>query len=265
LDLLAAAGLISAATGAGVHRPRSGTLHTFRDDRPRDALADRLPLAAADVDVFGLGAGTADRVTDVAIARLRHDMTGRVALVAPASLSDRPTDGVANVTMASLIARLADGVALVAPARLHARAADGVALVAITCLVAGDANGANFVTPAGLSDRPADGKALITVAGFVAGLRAADRHLFADLIINGVAADFLAAIPDDFLDRLVAGGATLLGGTHVATGRAGRCRTAGIAGRAAVSRFGDTSARQQQEQNERAEPRQTLHRSDSSD
>ena len=70
MDRAATTGFVGAAAGAGVLAPRSGVLHALVHDRARDAFADGLPLAAADVDVFCLGAGTANGVADVFVARL---------------------------------------------------------------------------------------------------------------------------------------------------------------------------------------------------
>lgn len=223
LDLngAAAAGFVGAAAGAGVLAPRSGVLHAFVDDRAGDALADGFPLAAADIDVLRLGAGAANGVADVFVASLGHDFAGRVALISPAGLCDWLADGVADVAVASLIARLADVVALVAPARLRAGDADRVGLVAVAGLIARHAHRADLVAPASLSHWLADGVALVAIAGLVTGLRAADRNLLALLIVHGLIANFFAAVPHDFLDRLVAGRALLLSLAEIAARRAG--------------------------------------------
>jgi hypothetical protein len=221
LNRAAAAGLESAAASAGVLAPGSGVLDALVHDRAGDALADRFPFAAADIDVLRLGAGAADGVADVFVARLGNHRASRVALIAPAGLRDRLADGVADVAVARLIARLADVVALVAPARLHARNADGVALVAVAGLIARHAHRAGLIAPAGLSHWAADGVALVAIAGLVTGPRAADGNLLALLIIDRLVADFFAAVPHDFLDRLVASRALLLSLAEIATGSAG--------------------------------------------
>ena len=61
-----------------------------------------------------------------------------------------------------------------------------------------------------MSHGTANGVALIAIAGLVASPSTADRDLFALLVVDGLIADFLAAIPHDVLDCLVAGRALLL-------------------------------------------------------
>lgn len=243
----AAAGLVGAAAAA-ILSPRSRVLHTFVDDRSGDALADGLPLAAADIDVLRLGAGTADGIADVLVARLGHDFAGGVALITPAGLHDWLADGVADVAVAGLIARLANVVALVAPAGLHARDADGVSLVAVAGLIAGDAHRAGLVAPAGLSHWAADGVAFVAVAGLVAGPRAADGNLLALLIVDRLVADFFTAVPNDILDRLVASRALLLSLAQIAARGARRRWAAVVAGRSAIAGMRDLNACQQKEQ-----------------
>ena len=213
----AAARLVGAAAGARILAPRALVLHALVHDRAGDALADGLPFAAADVDVFRLGAGAADGVADVLVTRLGDHFAGRVALIAPARLHARLADCVADVAVAGLIARLADVVALVAPAGLHAGDADGVGLVAVAGLVAGNAHRAGLVAPARLSHWAADGIALVPIAGLIAGARAADRNLLALLVVDRLVADLFATVPDDFLDRLVASRALLLSLAEIAT------------------------------------------------
>ena len=239
LNGAAAAGLVRAAASAGILAPGSGILHALVHDRPGDALADRLPFAAANIDVLRLGAGATDGVADVFVASLGHDFAGRVALVAPARLRDRLTDGVADISVTRLSDRLANVVALVTPAGLHARDADGVVLVAVARLIARHADRTGFVAPAGLSDRAADGVALVPIAGLVASARAADRHLLALLIVDGLIADLFATIPYDVLDRLVAGRALLLSLAKIATRSTGGSRAAVVAGRSAISGLGE--------------------------
>ena len=217
----AAARLVSAAAGAGVLAPGSGVLHALIHDRAGDAFADGLPFAAADIDVLRLGAGAADGVADVFVARLGYHFASRVALIAPARLRDRFADGVADIAVARLIARLADVVALVAPAGLHAGDADGVGLVAVAGLIAGNAHRAGLIAPARLSHWAADGVALVAVAGLIAGARAADRNLLALLVVDRLVADLFATVPHDFLDRLVASRALLLSLAEIATRSAG--------------------------------------------
>ena len=106
MNRAAAAGLVSAAAGAGVLAPGSGVLHALVHDRAGDAFADGLPFAAADIDVLRLGAGAADGVADVFVARLRNHFARRVALVAPARLRDRATGRVSLIAVASLVAGL---------------------------------------------------------------------------------------------------------------------------------------------------------------
>ena len=220
LNRAAAAGLVGAATGAGILAPRSGILHALVHDRTGDALTDRLPFAAADIDVFCLGTGTANGVANVFVACLRHDFAGRVALVAPARLHARLADRVALISIARLVAWLTDVVALIAPARLRAGDTDGVGFIAIAGLIARHTRRAGLVAIAGLSHWAADGVALVAVASFVAGLRAADRNLFALLIVDSLVTDLFAAVPHDFLDRLVAGRTLLLSLTEITARRA---------------------------------------------
>lgn len=221
MNRAAAAGLVSAAAGAGVLAPRSGILHALIHDRAGDALADGLPFAAADIDVLRLGAGAADGVADVFVARLGNHRASRVALIAPTGLRDGFADRVADVAVAGLIAWLAYVVTLVAPASLRAWDADGVSLVAVAGLIARHAHRAGLVAPAGLSHRAADGVALVAIAGLVTGPHAADGNLLALLIVDSLVADFFAAIPHDVLDRLVASRALLLSLAEIATRSAG--------------------------------------------
>lgn len=240
-------------------------MHTFFDDRTGNALGNRLPFTAADIDAFRLGVRPANGVAHVAIACLRDGTTGRVTLIAPAGLRHRAADGVAAIAVACLIARLADRVALITPAGLHTRHTNGVALVAVARLVARHANCAALVAPAGLRHWAAAGIALIAVAGFIAGLGAADRILLADLIIDRLAADFLTTVPHDFLKSFVASRAASFGLAQITTWGTCGGRAAVVAGRSTITRLGGVSSRQQQEQHRRADPDLAFHRSNSSD
>lgn len=185
------------------------------DDRARDAFLNRLPFAAADFHPLGFSAGLTNCIADVLVARLRLHLVSGVAFVAVAGLSHRSADGVADVAVASLIARFADGVALVTPTRLGAGDTHSVALIAIAGLIARYADRGALVSPAGLRTRLANCVALVAIAGIMHGFCAANRDLFADLVIDRLAADFFATIPHDLLDCFVAGRAALAGLAHV--------------------------------------------------
>ena len=259
----ATAGLVGAAAVA-ILAPRSGVLHALVHHRAGDALTDGLPFTAADVNIFRFGAGTADGVADVFVAGLGDHFAGRVALIAPARLRAGFADGVTDIAVARLIARLADVVALISPAGLHARNTDGVVFVAVACLIARNAHRTGLVAPARLSHGTADGVALIAIAGLVASPSTADRDLFALLIVDRLIADFLAAIPHDVLDCLVAGRALLLSLAKFAARSAGGNWTAVVTGPSAVSGLSDMASRQQQEQHAQQGPCFAFHRNHSS-
>lgn len=221
MDRPAATWLVGAATRARVDVPSSRILNALVHDRPWHAFGDGFPFSAADINVLGLGDRTADGVANISIAGFCHDLAGRVALITPASLSDWSADGVALIAVASRVTRFADGVALISPARLHARNADGVALISVARLIARHLDRADFIAPAGLRHRTTNRVALIAIASFVASSRTADRDLFANLIIDGLAANFFTTIPDNFLHRLVASCAAILCLAQITTGCAG--------------------------------------------
>lgn len=98
-----------------------------------------------------------------------------------------------------------------------------------------------------MRDRTANVVALIAIAGLVARLRAADRNLLTNLVIDRLAADLFAPIPNNFLHRLVASRAASLGLAQIAAGCAGGSGATVVTGPAAVSRFSDVNSCQQQE------------------
>ena len=196
-------------------------MHALIHHRAWHTFGDGFPFTTADINVLRLGDRTADGVTNISIAGFCHDFASRVALITPASLSDWSADGVALIAVASRVTWFADCVALISPARLHARNTDCVALIAVARLVTRHFDSADFIAPASLRHWTANRVGFVAIAGFVASPRAANWDLFANLIIDGLAANFFTTIPDNFLHRLVASCAATLCLAQITTGCAG--------------------------------------------
>ena len=231
LDLLnmAAAGLVDAAASTFIPAERARGADAAVDDWTGNAFLDHLPFAALDVLTTSGGDGTANSVTDIAVA----------------SLSLGAVCGAGNRVVAGLVVWLANRVALGAVARLVAGSADAVADVsvaslvvrltdlatnrAVTCLVARLANRVAAGAVAGLVARFADRVALIPPAGVVDRAIALDRNLGVAGVHHRLAFLIRLGTPSRLMHSLVATTVTGASLAVVLTRFAARCRAAPVA------------------------------------
>lgn len=210
LHQVAATRAIEAAASTGIPFKVAGIALALIHLGAGDRFRHRLPLTAADGDHFLFDNRLAARVALVAIAGLRLRLVRRAGDVPRAGLVAGFADRVAAVFVAGLVVRLADRVADVLVAGLTTGVADRVADVLVARL------------EARFADREAD----VFVARLKHVTRAGVRDLFANVVVNRLAADSALLFPNRFLNGLVARRGT-------ARRRAARLRGAVIAARCA--------------------------------
>ena len=214
---LAATGGMNTTGLASIPTPGSWITDMSLQDRTGDLLRFGHPIAGADLNLFCFTNGFTNRVTDVAVARLRFGAISRTANVTVLRLADRFGDVAADVAVAGLVDRLANGAADIAVTGLVAGLANRAADFLVAGLEAGLADRATDVAVARLINGSAGRVALIAVTCFVNIPCAGHRELFGALIINRAAASDGPLIVDRFTNRLVAGSAAALRCTVVST------------------------------------------------
>ena len=257
---LTAAGGMNTTGLASIPTPGARITDVSFHDRTGDLLRFGHPVASANLNFFCFTNRFANRVADIAVARLRFGAVSRAANVTIFRFADWFGDIAADVAVAGLVDRFANGAADIAVTGLIAGFANGAANFLITGLEAGLADRAADVAIACLVDGSADRVAFIARARFVNVPGAGHGELFCALIVDCAAARDGPLIVDRFTNRLVSGSAAALRCAVVSTRSTCRWRTAFIARRPAVRGF-DIDVRGERQQARNDDPGSVSHQS----